>query len=180
MSHLSTRLRIEAPPTAVFDTIADPRRSLDWQTMLVEMGDVSGRPGGVGSSYVGFYRVAGRRLTGRFIVTAAERPGLFQVSGTTTGGWTRWTTMIAPEDSGSRLTVSLEYELPGEILASVLGLIAGPRLEREFRRTYDNLTLLVETGTSALAARRRAVRLVDEPDAAGEADRTAADRLAAG
>ena len=94
MSHLSTTLRIEAPASAVFDLIADPARSPEWQTLLVEMDDVAGRPGGVGSSFSGYYRVAGRKLAARFVVTAAERPTLFQVSASTTGGWARWTTMI--------------------------------------------------------------------------------------
>jgi len=148
MSHLSTSIRIEAPPAAVFDMIADPARSPEWQTLLVEMGDIAGRPGGIGSSFVGFYRVAGRKLAGRFIVTAAERPRTFQVNGTTTGGWARWTTMIEPDGPASRVSVKLEYELPGEIVGSLFGLLTGNRIEREFRRTYDNLKRLIETGVA--------------------------------
>ena len=147
MSHLSTRLRIEAAASAVFEVIADPTRSPEWQSLLVEMGDVAGRPGGVGSSFSGYYRVAGRRLSARFVVTAAERPGLFQVSGATTGGWVRWTTMIEPAtDGASDIQVDLEYELPGEIVGSLFGLLTGNRIEREFRRTYENLRRLIETG----------------------------------
>jgi hypothetical protein len=153
MSHLSTNLRVAATPAALFDLIADPARSPEWQTLLVEMGDVAGRPGGVGSSFSGFYRVAGRKLAARFVVTAAERPGLFQVSGATTGGWARWTTMIeAVEDGGSELRADLEYELPGEIVGSLFGLLTGSRIEREFRRTYDNLRRLAESGVGATAA----------------------------
>jgi hypothetical protein len=157
MSHLSTTLRIAAAPAAVFDLIAEPARSPDWQTLLVEMADVAGRPGGVGSTYSGYYGVAGRRLPVRFVVTAAERPGLFQVSGATTGGWARWTTVIesAGEDA-SELRVDLEYELPGEILGSLFGLLTGNRIEREFRRTYDNLRRLAETGVGARQANARA------------------------
>jgi ribosome-associated toxin RatA of RatAB toxin-antitoxin module len=149
MSHLSTTLRIEAPASAVFDLIADPARSPEWQTLLVEMGEISGRPGGIGSSFIGFYRVAGRKLASRFVVTAAERPTVFQVNGTTTGGWVRWTTMIDPAGSACAVQVKLEYELPGEIVGSLFGLLTGNRIEREFRRTYDNLKRLAETGTSA-------------------------------
>jgi hypothetical protein len=150
MSHLSMTLRIGAPAAAVFDVIADPARSPAWQTMLVEMGDIAGRPGGIGSSYVGYYRVAGRKLTGRFVVTAAERPALFQVHGTTTGGWARWTTMIQPLGASCELQVNLEYELPGEIVGSLLGLLTGNLLQREFRRTYDNLKRVAETGSATL------------------------------
>ena len=150
MSHLSTTVRIEATATAVFDLIADPSRSPEWQSMLAEMGDITGRPGGVGSSFVGFYRVAGRKLAGRFVVTAAERPTLFQVNGTTTGGWARWTTMIEPAGSSCEIHVSLEYELPGEIVTSLLSLLTGHRIEREFRRTYDNLKRVAELGSATV------------------------------
>jgi len=171
MSHLSTTLRIAATPSAVFDLIADPARSPDWQTLLVEMADVAGRPGGVGSSYSGYYRVAGRKLAARFVVTAAERPGLFQVSGATTGGWARWTTVIEPAgEHGSEVRVDLEYELPGEIVGSLFGLLTGNRIEREFRRTYDNLRRLAETGVGAGAATaetsRRGSRFRRRSDAA--------------
>jgi hypothetical protein len=148
MSHLSTTLRIEAPAHDVFDLIADPARNPEWQTLLVEMGDIAGRPGGIGSSFVGFYRVAGRKLASRFVVTAAERPTVFQVSGTSTGGWARWTTMIEPDGPSCTVQIGLEYELPGEIVASLFGLLAGHRIEREFRRTYNNLKMLAETGTT--------------------------------
>ena len=175
MSHLSTTLHIEATPAAVFDLIADPARSPEWQTLLVEMSDVAGRPGGIGSSFSGFYRVAGQKLAARFVVTAAERPGLFQVSGATTGGWARWTTVIEPAGAiASDLRVDLEYELPGEIVGSLFGLLTGNRIEREFRRTYDNLRHLAETGIGAHAApapdRGRASRFrrVDAEDGDGQ------------
>ena len=152
MSHLSTTLRIDAPAAAVFDLVVDPSRSPEWQTLLAEMGDIAGRPGGIGSSFVGFYRVAGRKLAGRFVVTAATRPTLFQVHGTTTGGWARWTTMIEPVGPGCEIQVTLEYELPGEIVGSLFGLLTGNRLEREFRRTYGNLKRLAETATATATA----------------------------
>jgi hypothetical protein len=157
MSHLSTTLRIEAPATTVFDVIADPARSPEWQTLFVEMGSISGRPGGIGSSFVGFYRVAGRRLAGRFVVTAAERPKLFQVNGTTAGGWARWTTMIDADGSACVIRVALEYELPGEIVGSLFGLLTGNKVEREFRRTYDNLKALTERASATAGASNPAV-----------------------
>jgi polyketide cyclase/dehydrase/lipid transport protein len=145
MSHLSTTLRIEAPAEAVFDLVADAARSLEWQTLLAEMGPISGRAGGVGASYLGYYTVAGRRLATRFVVTAAERPTLHQVDGTTMGGWARWTTLIEPDGDAANLHVTLEYELPGELVGSLFGLLTGNRIEREVDRTYDALKRLAET-----------------------------------
>jgi hypothetical protein len=164
MSQLSTTLRIAAPASAVFDVIADPARSPEWQTLLAEMGAISGRAGGVGSSFVGYYRVAGRKLTGRFVVTAAERPTLFQVNGTTTGGWARWTTMLEPDGEASTVHVSLEYELPGEIVGSLFGMLTGNRIEREFKRTYDNLKALVEHRTQAGPGAMPVLRVSDDDD----------------
>ena len=156
MSHLGTTFRVAAPPDLVFDLIADSSRGPEWQTMISDMGEVSGRPGGVGSSYVGYYRVAGRRLEGRFVVTAAERPNLHQAAGTTRGGWARWTTMIEPVDGGSEVRVDLEYELPGEMIGSLFGKLTGNRLEQELRKTYDNFRRLAEADAQRAAPKSRA------------------------
>jgi carbon monoxide dehydrogenase subunit G len=153
MSHLGTTFRVAAPPEIVFDLIADPSRGPEWQTMVSDMGEISGRPGGVGSSYIGYYKVAGRRLEGRFVVTAAERPNLHQAAGTTRGGWARWTTIIDPIDGGSEVRVDLEYELPGEMIGSLFGKLTGNRLEQELNKTYDNLRKLAEAEARRAAPR---------------------------
>ena len=148
MSHLSTTIHVDAPPEIVFDLIADPARAPEWQTLLASMGEISGRSGGVGSSYSGFYRVAGRRIQARFVVTAAERPRIHQAAGTARGGWVRWTTFIDPAGGGADVRVALEYELPGEIVRSVLGALTGTRVQRAFHRTYANLKRVAEAEAS--------------------------------
>lgn len=158
MSHLSTTLRIAAPADAVFEVLADPHRGPEWQTLVTELGEVSGRPGGVGSSYVGYYRVAGRRLEGRFVITASDPPTLLQVAGTTRGGWVRWTTLIEPADGESEVRATLEYELPGEIVGSLVGMLTGSRLQAELERTYENLRSVVERTVARRAAAEEGVR----------------------
>ena len=85
------------------------------------------------------------------MITAAERPTLHQAAGTTRGGWARWTTMIEPRDDGaaSDVRVSLEYELPGEVVGSLFGMLTGNRLEAEFKKTYLNLKRLAESASVA-------------------------------
>jgi hypothetical protein len=144
VSHLSTTIHVDASPETAFDLIADPSRAPEWQTLLADMGEISGRPGGVGSSYSGYYRVAGRRIEARFVVTAADRPRIHQAAGTARGGWVRWTTFIDDADGGAEVRVTLEYELPGEIVRSVLGALTGSRLQRAFHRTYLNLKRVAE------------------------------------
>ena len=52
--------------------------------------------------------------------------------------------MIEPRGRQCELRVSLEYELPGEIVGSIFGMLTGKRIEQEFRRTYDRLKRLAE------------------------------------
>jgi hypothetical protein len=144
MSHLATTFHVAAPPEIVFDIVADPSRGADWQTLVSEIGAISGRPGGIGSSFVGYYSVAGHRLQGRFVVTAAERPTLYQAAGTTRGGWARWTTIIEPVGDGSDVRISLEYELPGEVLGNLFRVLTGAGVQRAFYRTYSNLKSVAE------------------------------------
>ena len=151
MSHLSTTLHVGAPPEIVFDLIADPSRGPEWQKLLVELGEIAGRPGGVGSSYTGYYHVAGRRIEARFVVTAGERPKIYQAAGTARGGWARWTTFIEPGDGGSEVRISLEYELPGEIVGSLLGLLTGSRLQDALNRTYGELKTVAEADATRSA-----------------------------
>lgn len=158
MSHLSTTVRVAAPAESVFEVIADPVRGPEWQTLITELGDVSGRPGGVGSSYVGYYRVAGRRVEGRFVVTASDRPTLFQVAGSTRGGWVRWTTLIEPAAGTCEVRVTVEYELPGEVVGSLFGMLTGNHLQTELERTYENLRVLVERAAAPRAAAEEALR----------------------
>jgi hypothetical protein len=157
MSHLSTTLYVDASPEFVFDLIADPSRGPEWQKLLVELGEISGRPGGIGSSYTGYYHVAGRRIEGRFVITAAERPRIYQAAGTARGGWARWTTFIEPAGSGADIRVTLEYEFPGEIVGSLLGLLTGSRLQDAFSKTYAELKRVVEADAARVATAGRPV-----------------------
>lgn len=151
MSHLATVVNIAAPADRIFDVLSDPARVPDWHTLISELGEVSGRAGGVGSSYVGYYRVAGRRLEVRFVVTATDRPTLLQVAGTTRGGWVRWTTLLEPAGAGCEVRATLEYELPGEIVSSLFGMLTGGRIESELQATYANLKALVERSAQSEA-----------------------------
>lgn len=157
MSHLSTTLHVDASPEVVYDLIADPARGPEWQTLLAAMGEISGRPGGVGSSYTGYYGVAGRRLEGRFVITAAERPKVHQAAGTTRGGWARWTTFLEPVDGRTSVRISLEYELPGEPFGTLFGMLTGTRLQQAFERTYANLKRVAEADAARMAIAGRTV-----------------------
>ena len=131
---------------------------------------ISGRPGGIGSSYAGYYRVARRKIAARFVVTAAERPTLHQVA-------RHDDRRLGPLDddassppaSSCDLRVDLEYELPGEIVASLFGMLAGNRIEREFRQyLLKRLKAMVEE-EPRVGRRRCALRPVD-PEPAGPDD----------
>jgi hypothetical protein len=136
----------------VYDIVADPSRGPEWQTLVSELGDVAGRPGGIGSSYVGYYKLAGRRVDGplrRHGRGAPDAPP---------GGWDD-SRRLGPLDDDDRAHwrrggirpcgCPLEYELPGEVVGSLFGMLTGNRLEAEFKRTYLNLKRLAESAVVA-------------------------------
>jgi hypothetical protein len=159
MGHIETRFTVAAPPDRVFDLVVDTSRYREWQTMTDALLARSGPADAVGASFAARYRVLGRNLHGRFVVTSAIRPYLHELTGTTRGGWARWSTHIDPEAdptgvAGPRslVRVELEYRLPGDLFGGFLGLLAHPVLSRELDRTYQKLRELAEAAEAAEAA----------------------------
>ena len=146
MSHLTTRVRVAAPPETVFELVADPSRAPDWQTLVASVRELEGPPGVVGSSFTGLIRIPGRAIEARFAVTAANRPNRLEITVTTAGGWARTTVAIAPDEAGSTVDVRLDYELAGETLGGLLGLLTGNAIEREFAATARRLAAAADSG----------------------------------
>lgn len=144
MSHLTAHLRVRVPPETVFDLVADPARAPEWQSLVASVRDPTGVSGTVGSAFTGVIEVAGRAIQARFLVTAASRPHRFEVTATTAGGWARTTVAIAPDGSGSAVEVRLDYELAGETLGGLLGMLTGNAIEREFLTTVRRLATVAE------------------------------------
>ena len=74
---------------------------------------------------------------GRFVVTAADRPTLHQAARNDAR-------RLGPLDDdhragrgGSDVRISLEYELPGEILGNLFRVLTGAGVQRVFHRTYS-------------------------------------------
>ena len=160
MGHIETRFRVAAPPDRVFDLVVDTVRYPVWQTMLQELLGRSGPADAVGASFAGRYRVLGRNLHARFVVTSAIRPYLHELTGTTRGGWARWSThvMAEPDDpvrlgaAGSLVRIELEYRLSGDLFGGFLALLTDPVLRREVERTYGQFRVLAEAAEAAEAA----------------------------
>jgi hypothetical protein len=157
MGHIEIRLGVAASPDRVFDLVVDTARYDEWQTMTQELLSRSGPADAIGASFAARYRVLGRSLQARFVVTSAIRPYLHELTGTTRGGWARWSTHIEvdggePADRPPRRSlvhVALEYRVPGELLGGMFGLLADPILRREIDRTYDRLRLIAEAAEAA-------------------------------
>jgi uncharacterized protein YndB with AHSA1/START domain len=162
MGHIETRFTVAAPPARVFDLVVDPERFPEWQTMTLVLLSRNGPADAIGASFTARYRVLGRDLHGRFVVTAVIRPYLYELTGTTRGGWARWSTHIEPDPASSGavrarslVRVELEYRLPGDLLGGFLGLLAHPVLTREVDRTYERLRDLAEAAEATEAGATR-------------------------
>jgi hypothetical protein len=145
MGHIETRFRAAASPELGFDLVVDVTRYLGWQSLLQELLTLSGPTDAVGTSFTGRYRVLRGNLPVRFVVTAAVRPYLHEMTGTTRGGWVRWATHLeAGSDdplglgtSGSLVRVELDYRLSGDLVGGLVALVTDPILRREVQRSYS-------------------------------------------
>ena len=147
MGHVRDSIQINAPPEAVFDVAIDARRWPEWQTTAVEVTGVEGPLDAVGKTYNIVGKIAGRRIEGSGRVTKLERPRLFEITGTAPGGGRLVSrSMVEPEDGGSRVTIEIDYELPGGFLGQLAGSFVSRQVEREMRHSSENLKALIEEG----------------------------------
>lgn len=144
MGELSERVRIAAPAEVVYDLVDDPARFAEWQPYVTLVTDLAGRPEGIGTSFLATYRLFGRRLLTRWVITAAEHGRLLETTGTTSGGWAHWRFALDPAGDGTMLLTTLDYRLPGLIFSGPVAFVAQAVLRRRLHETIRNLGRLAE------------------------------------
>lgn len=153
MGELSERLRIAATPDVVYELVDDPTRFAEWQPYVALVADIAGRPEGIGTSFMATYRVFGRRLLTRWVITGAEHGRLLETTGTTSGGWAHWRFGLEPAGDATLLSTTLEYELPGPLFFGPVALVAQAVLRRRLYETIRNLGRLAEVAMLTRGAR---------------------------
>src|SRR5438067_2245168 len=121
--YIQTTLRSEARPETIYDLLADLRSHLEWggkrQTGAFHLASLDASPGpaevGTTFSSTGVLPMSWRGWTDHSTVSAADRPGRFEIITKASNGERRPMTAvyrhtyeIAPQDGGSRVTYTLK------------------------------------------------------------------------
>lgn len=142
MFTVEKRIRIDAPPAAVFSFLDDPRNHVKVTPSLVDIEDIEALPdGGKRAGYR--YTLAGIELVGQVEdVERSPNGRLVQRLSGAIDGTIRYE--LDDEDGTTDLRYEAEYELPDTVVDSLLAPIAKAYNEREAKATLENLKTFLE------------------------------------
>lgn len=136
MAKVERSIIINAPVEKVFSYISDPNSELESMPSITDIRDITGQ--GVGQRWGWSYKMAGVSLKGESEVME-HIPNQRLVHKSTGGIVSIWTYTFNPEDSGTRLTVVVEYTIPVPVLGKVGERLVLKRTEREADLAMTNI-----------------------------------------
>jgi uncharacterized membrane protein len=150
MPYVEQSISIDAPPEAVFDLIANqPERMPEWWRAFELQTRVTPPPTAVGSVSRYVYNMLGVKIKGEHQVVELDENARLVVK-TMSGIDSAFEFTFAPSDSGTELTVRVEYTLPGSVLGQLLNRLAiEQRNERDLAEGLQNLKQIVEAEVRA-------------------------------
>jgi uncharacterized protein YndB with AHSA1/START domain len=150
MPYVEQVVEIAAPPSAVFSVIAhQPERQPQWWPSFDLQERVTPPPTTFGSRSRYIYNMMGIRLKGEHeVIDYAEGEKL--VVKTISGLDSTFEFTFEPQGAGTRLTVRVQYTLPGSVLGQLLNrLTIESKNERDLHAALGNLKTLVEQAVRA-------------------------------
>ena len=152
MGHVSHTVRVDAPIDVAWAIGRDANRIPEWNTTVVSVKDVSGQLDQVGATYTATSKIVGRPLEVQWRVDRVEPMRVGEAVATTPGGGTaRTRVQYEPDGDGTRMTIDVDYELPGGFLGGVADkLFAERAMERDIRHSSENFKALVEQEAAAV------------------------------
>ncbi|MBZ0277340.1 MAG: SRPBCC family protein [Anaerolineae bacterium] len=136
---------IAAPVETVFGFIADkPERQPEWWTQFELQERVSPPPTDLGSVSHYVYNMLGVTIKGEHEVIGIDRPEYLHVK-TTSGIDSAFEFFFQPDDDGTRLTVRVNYRLPGSVIGQLLNrVIIEQKNESDLNDALHTLKSLLE------------------------------------
>ena len=145
MAHVEKSIVIEAPLDKVYARVEDNETYPDWWPNMVEQKRQTPDPLEVGSRSTYKYNMMGATINGEVILETYDPPNHLIVR--TTGGAAGtfdWT--FATEESGTRVNVVVDYNLPGSILGKIADkLVVEKRNEADLDEGLKKLKELLES-----------------------------------
>jgi uncharacterized protein YndB with AHSA1/START domain len=149
MASVEKTMDINAPVAMVFDFVANqPDRMADWWPPIELQERVTPAPTEVGSVSRYVYDMMGVKIKGEHKVIEMSVNERIVVE-TTSGIDSTFDFMFAPADGGTRLTIRVDYKLPGSVLGQLLNRLAiEQKNTRDLEDGLDNLKQMLEAQPS--------------------------------
>ncbi len=148
MAHVERSIDIQASPQTVFKTLTDLDRLPNWSTVTVSTHAVPDGDLKAGDTFRQTLRVLGRNIDCDWRVTEADAPDRIAYEATAAGGGQlRMAQHVRGDEGGSRVELTLDYELPGGFAGELADrAYVERRNEREAEHSLQNLKELIESG----------------------------------
>lgn len=117
MASVSKSIVINAPSAAIYSFLADfPERATSFIPGLNRIENVSTAEAAPGQTWQYEFNWFGLVIAGSSQCTKLERPALYEFE-TVTGNRSTWQYRLAPEGNGTRVTLTVDYDVPENMLA---------------------------------------------------------------
>ena len=133
---------INVPPEKIFARISEPMNAIEDIPNVIEVKDITGQ--GAGMSYKLVYKMTGVRLSldCTFVEYAPNERVTIQIKGAMNATQTY---EVKSLNTGSRLLVTAEYEIPIPLVGKIAEALLKKHNEREWQAILDNLKARLET-----------------------------------
>ena len=142
-------IRIDRPPAAVWDAIADYAYDLEWREGLTEMTPTPPGPAAMGTKIREVVHASGRDYIADTVVTGFEPGSSYSFVGTgTIGGIAGGRRVVGtPDDSSADFTYIVEMHPRGAM--RLMRPVLGSMIRKNLRRDLANLKNLLEARQAA-------------------------------
>ncbi len=153
MGRITESVDIDAPLEVCWALNADIARVTEWNPAVVEVRDVSGSLDRVGTTYTGVIKAMGRRFDGRNEVMRVEPMKSVDTAGIGVGGAkARVHVEFARRGAGTRVTVTMDYDLPGGVFGGIAEkLFATRQLEDQLKASNAGFKVVAERDATKAA-----------------------------
>lgn len=135
MMKVDERIVIDVAPEVVFAYVTDPAKMAEWLPSMVETRNIVGT--GEGQQYEWTYKMVGILFRGQTVVVE-HVPNRLAVLQTIGAADSTWTFDVEPTDGGTRLRLTIEYEVPVPVLGKLAERIISKRDARTIRLGLAN------------------------------------------
>jgi uncharacterized membrane protein len=145
MPHVEESIEIHAPVEVVFDLIAEqPERMAEWWPPIELQERVTPPPTAVGSIARYVYNMMNVTIRGEHEVIVLEPNQHLRVE-TISGIDSAFDFHFAPTNAGTRLTIRVDYSLPGSVLGQLMNrVIIEERNLKDLQEGLRNLKAIAE------------------------------------